>query len=412
MEEGHSGAAVSQDLFISLLNPVLSMVLSTAFFVLWSFRRENRYVLHLCVCYLAVAAGFTLQSFDLGAGLAVSKVTSNLLFFGALLLLVAAVTTRQGVRVPWAASLVCTAAGMGGFLWFFFVQPYFPGRVFAVNYGLGALCVVAMMRLRQSNRRSVIDRMIVLVAGLRAADFFIRPLLVALLSGADAARPPYITSPYWLTTSLSVMVFSLLIALTLLTAVALDTIKELQAESETDALSKLLNRRGFEQKAASVLERSARTGAPVTLVLADLDHFKSVNDRFGHAAGDQVIVDFAARLQAAGSRAVVGRIGGEEFAVLMPSTDLVAGRLFAEAVREAFCSETIEGVPPGVRLTASFGVAGRLEGEALPPLMQRADEALYKAKQNGRDSVRISFQRQSMAAFAGLPTASRDLPFG
>lgn len=382
------------------------MVLSTAFFVLWSFRRENRYVLQLCVCYLAVAIGFTLQSFDLGLGLAISKVTSNLLFFGALLLLVAAVTTRQGVRIPWTASLICIAAGMGGFLWFFFVHPYFPGRVFSVNYGLGALCIVAMIRLRRSSRRSVIGRMIVLMAGLRAADFFIRPLLVALLSGADASRPPYTTSPYWLTTSLSVMVFSLLIALTLLTAVALDTINELQAESETDALSKLLNRRGFEQKAASVLERSARNGTPVTLVLADLDHFKSVNDRFGHAAGDQVIVDFAARLQTAGPRAVVGRIGGEEFAVLMPSTDLVAGRLFAETVREAFCSETVEGVPAGVRLTASFGVAGRFGGEVLAPLMQRADEALYKAKQNGRDSVRISYQRQPVAAFAELPAAS------
>ncbi|MBR2690676.1 MAG: GGDEF domain-containing protein [Aquamicrobium sp.] len=398
--------AVSQDLFISLLNPVLSIVLSTAFFVLWSFRRENRYVLQLCVCYFAVAIGFALQSFDLGAGPAVSKVISNLLFFGALLLFVAAVTSRQGVRVPWAASLLCIAAGMGGLLWFLFVQPYFPGRVFSVNYGLGALCIVAMMRLRQSSRRSVIDRMIVLMAGLRAADFFIRPLLVALLSGVDAGRPPYMHSPYWLTTSLSVMVFSLLIALTLLTAVALDTINELQAESETDALSKLLNRRGFEQKAASVLERSARTGAPVTLVLADLDHFKSVNDRFGHAVGDQVIVEFAARLQTAGSRAVVGRIGGEEFAVLMPSTDLVAGRLFAETVREAFCSETVEGVPPGVKLTASFGVAGRFGGEELAPLMLRADEALYKAKQNGRDSVRISFQRQPIARYVDLPAAS------
>jgi diguanylate cyclase (GGDEF)-like protein len=406
VQAGHSGVAVSQDLFISLLNPVLSIVLSTAFFVLWSFRRENRYVLQLCICYSAVAIGFTLQSFDLGAGLAVSKVISNLVFFGALLLFVAAVATRQGVRVPWVASLVCIAAGMGGLLWFLFVQPYFPGRVFSVNYGLGALCIIAVMRLRQSSRRSVIDRMIVLMAGLRAADFFIRPLLVALLSGVDAGRPPYLHSPYWLTTSLSVMVFSLLIALTLLTAVALDTINELQAESETDALSKLLNRRGFEQKAASVLQRSARNGAPVTLVLADLDHFKSVNDRFGHAVGDQVIVEFAARLQAAGSRAVVGRIGGEEFAVLMPSTDLVAGRLFAETVRGAFCSETVEGVPQGVKLTASFGVAGRFGGEELAPLMLRADEALYKAKQNGRDSVRISFQRQPMAAYVELPAAS------
>ena len=92
--------------------------------------------------------------------------------------------------------------------------------------------------------------------------------------------------------------------------------------------------------------------------------------------------------------------------MLMPSTDLVAGRLFAETVREAFCSETVEGVPPSVKLTASFGVAGRFGGEELAPLMLRADEALYKAKQNGRDSVRISFQRQPIARYVDLPAAS------
>ena len=382
------------------------MVLSTAFFVLWSFRRENTYVLQLCLCYLAVAIGFTLQSFDFGLGPIASKIVANTLFFGALFLLAAAIILRQGLKVPVVQLLLCVAAGMGCLLWFFFAQPSFPARVFAVNYGLGAMCVVALMRLRQAKRRSVIDRMIVLVAGLRAADFFVRPLAVAMFDSVNAGQSPPITSSYWLTTSLSVMVFSLLIALTLLTAVALDTIKELEAESETDPLSKLLNRRGFEQRAALMLERCARLNEPATLVLADLDHFKAVNDRFGHAVGDRVIANFAARLQAvAGPRAAVGRVGGEEFAVLLPSADLVAGRVFAETVRTAFSSEVPEGVPTGTMLTASFGVAGRFGDEELAPLTERADEALYKAKQNGRNSVRLSFQRPSPTPLGDLPAA-------
>ena len=104
--------------------------------------------------------------------------------------------------------------------------------------------------------------------------------------------------------------------------------------------------------------KRARLGVPVSLVISDLDHFKAVNDTFGHAAGDTVIVTFAGFLRSAmAEHHVAGRIGGEEFAILLPGTNLVAARLFAEGARSAFAALTVDGMPETKRFTASFGVA-------------------------------------------------------
>lgn len=195
-----------------------------------------------------------------------------------------------------------------------------------------------------------------------------------------------------------------MIALSLFTAAALDVLKGLKAESHTDPLSGLLNRRGFEERAVAMLKRSHDSGLPAALVIADLDHFKAVNDTFGHAVGDQVIAAFASRLRSmAGKGAIAGRLGGEEFAVLLPASDLAAARLFAEDVRTSFSRGGPHNLPAKLRVTASFGVAAGEED--LSKLLRQADEALYQAKRNGRDSVRISYRRPQQKPI--VPTAIR-----
>jgi diguanylate cyclase (GGDEF)-like protein len=129
----------------------------------------------------------------------------------------------------------------------------------------------------------------------------------------------------------------------------------------------------------------------VSLVIADLDHFKGVNDSFGHACGDRVIEAFAGFLrEAAGQDHVAGRIGGEEFAILLPGANLMAARVLAEGTRSAFSALPIGGLPADHRCTASFGVAELGSGEDFGQLMRRADQALYEAKKSGRDRVCLS----------------------
>jgi diguanylate cyclase (GGDEF)-like protein len=186
-------------------------------------------------------------------------------------------------------------------------------------------------------------------------------------------------------------IFAIAVALMLLVVLVRDVLADANVRSETDTLSGLLNRGGFEAHAWTALEDANRLGIPVSLVISDLDHFKSVNDNFGHAAGDRVIVTFARFLRSAmAEHHVAGRIGGEEFAILLPGTNLIAARLFAEGARNAFASLAIEGMPATKRFTASFGVAELARGETISDLMGRADKALYLAKNSGRDCVKIA----------------------
>jgi diguanylate cyclase (GGDEF)-like protein len=159
---------------------------------------------------------------------------------------------------------------------------------------------------------------------------------------------------------------------------------QLRDAARTDALTQLLNRRGFEERFALELERARRTGDPLTLLVGDLDRFKELNDRFGHAAGDATLVSVA---QTLGSSArtidTVARVGGEEFALLLPATDAEGGLGAAERLRLGVSRTVGE---DGAPLTISFGVAQATHDHETPPsLMLAADTALYAAKAAGRN---------------------------
>jgi len=154
----------------------------------------------------------------------------------------------------------------------------------------------------------------------------------------------------------------------------------------TDPLTELANRRRFAEALAAEIERSRRYGNPLALVLADLDHFKRVNDRHGHAAGDEVLRECARALrQSVRAPDLVARYGGEEFAVLMPQTGLEQAIESAERARAALAALRVP--PVDWPLSASFGVAALLPGEGAAALLARADAALYEAKHAGRNRV-------------------------
>ncbi|MBN9275580.1 MAG: diguanylate cyclase [Mesorhizobium sp.] len=385
---------MDSNLLIALLNPSVALVLAAAFLVLWRYQRPRRYLAVLAAGYCCAAVGYLLQYFPLPTVFAVSKILSGVGFICAGCLIVGAIIARCGRPVPVPALGVLAAGGLAGFVFFLVAVPNLTWRVYAINFALGGISLVAAAELRHVRRNGPAEAILFGLSLLAGANFLVRTVLVISLHGAFASYEDFYASTYWMTSLLSHAVLSLLLALTLFTAAALDVMAGLTTDARTDPLSRLFNRRGFEERASLLLERCSRADFPVALVLADLDHFKSINDVYGHQSGDRVIADFAGRLHmAAGNRGVAGRLGGEEFAVVLPFADLAAARMLAEAVRTAFSAGMVDGLPPGVRITASFGVAARSGDEGLEQLMRRADEALYKAKQNGRDSVRISYER-------------------
>ena len=170
-----------------------------------------------------------------------------------------------------------------------------------------------------------------------------------------------------------------------------ELVAQLETLSETDLLTQTLNRRGFTRLAEREFERVRRAGEKLTVVMMDIDHFKHVNDSYGHAAGDLVLAKVAEscrKLIRAGD--LLGRIGGEEFAILIKGGELAAARCVVERLKSAVARSAVSTIRGEVSVTASFGLA-HVDPAAveLASALNDADEALYEAKGAGRDCIMV-----------------------
>jgi diguanylate cyclase (GGDEF)-like protein/PAS domain S-box-containing protein len=166
--------------------------------------------------------------------------------------------------------------------------------------------------------------------------------------------------------------------------------EDLRRQALTDDLTGIANRRHFMAQAAMEMARSDRYLHPLSIVAFDLDLFKQINDTWGHAAGDTVIRDVAAGISAMlrGGSDLLGRLGGEEFAVLLPQTDGNAAAELAERMRAAVAAMELCHEGHRISVTCSFGVTQARQGDAdVDGVLNRADEAVYQAKSSGRDRV-------------------------
>ena len=165
--------------------------------------------------------------------------------------------------------------------------------------------------------------------------------------------------------------------------------EELNLRARFDSLTGCVNRRQFLDSLEGELKQSRRFGYPCALAVLDIDHFKSVNDQYGHAAGDAVLKNFADSVgHCLRSSDLFGRLGGEEFGLLMPDTSLAGALGLAERIRDVVAQAVAEVGTHRISCTVSIGVASwRGGGEAAEALMARADEAMYEAKRSGRNRV-------------------------
>jgi diguanylate cyclase (GGDEF)-like protein len=213
--------------------------------------------------------------------------------------------------------------------------------------------------------------------------------LTALLSSTQLSNEAAASIGLDVRAALVYLVVALALHATLVSLVVGRLLAELRHKARHDSLTGLLNRRAIEEAIGAQMQRGRRTGEPHSLLMLDLDHFKSINDRFGHAAGDLVLQHVATMLQA-NVRNIdqVARVGGEEFLVLMPGASMDTARPAAERLREqlAVHSAQFEGVD--VSISVSIGIAQWADqSEELTRLLIRADAALYHAKAQGRNRV-------------------------
>jgi diguanylate cyclase (GGDEF)-like protein len=230
------------------------------------------------------------------------------------------------------------------------------------------------------------------IAGIEAEEHRLLALRRAAYAGADRRSEHYGLALAAAGLAMLVLLVASAIAALRANARAAGATAELQRIATTDALTGLWNRRHLLERLEAETGRSRRNGRPLCLAILDVDHFKRVNDRHGHPAGDEVLRVLARRIKDAVRLSdVVGRMGGEEFAILMPETDRAQARLVCERLGEMVAREPVR-LPSGAGLnvTLSTGIALMAGEEESDRLISRADSALYDAKAEGRNRVKLA----------------------
>jgi diguanylate cyclase (GGDEF)-like protein len=181
----------------------------------------------------------------------------------------------------------------------------------------------------------------------------------------------------------------------------------MKTQATHDYLTKLLNRAGIMDVLRKELDRTARTGEPFSVIIADLDHFKQINDTYGHLSGDDVLAETARRIRASlRSYDSVGRYGGEEFLIIVPGCNEATAFDVAEKIRATVCQMPMRIMAQDRTITASLGVSTTYGAISAEELLSAADSALYRAKNSGRNrsaSATVSFANYSGEQLAAAP---------
>lgn len=371
---------VTRQIF-ALIGPAVVLIFALTFLLIWLLDRARWHILCFSLAFAFYSLGVTVQILDLTPESGLETELSALLYLLSAISLVEGLLQRASAGGGTIRYVAVVTAILSAISYFHYISDNLAARICIQNIGMALILLVALPRLGSMKRGMLTDRILYWALLLFALHFVPRTLLVIVSNGALDGLG---ASPFWVVLQIAMPLFGMVLALSLLATSAADTITDLQREKDTDPLTGLLNRRGFDATAERVIGTS-RDGL-FSLIVCDIDHFKSINDTYGHRSGDNVLRSVATILREASRGGdVVARIGGEEFVVLLRETDAVVARMFAEGLRENLERARFTAVAPGRSVTASFGIAQRRDGETVWDVVSRADRALYGAKNAGRN---------------------------
>jgi diguanylate cyclase (GGDEF)-like protein len=281
---------------------------------------------------------------------------------------------------------------LGAIAWIAAVMTVAPeAYMMRMTIGAGIVAVYAALtasELWTERRRTLQKRWSAIVVPVLHGLVLMLPILLGdFLHPKDSA----FASSIWVTVfSIELVLYAVGTVFVIFMLVSDRVVTAHKTAASMDPLTGMFNRRGFAEATSRVIEREALAGRPVTVMIFDIDHFKSINDRFGHPAGDEILKLFATVvINSLRISDLSGRVGGEEFAALLPCS-LEEGVIVAERVREAFADSGIAVDEGPVDTTVSIGVAGGPAGTELEVLLAAADTALYQAKRGGRNRVEVA----------------------
>jgi len=365
---------------------------------------------HKCDYLLGYGAGFLVFSMamfsqiaHLPPGVSSNAIVSGSLYIGACLLLARSILARSGRTLPTISYPIAFLAILLPTAYFLFIDRNLIVRIYVLNFGMGAIFLYVAARTDFLRRGTVPDRILFWLIVALALHFFLRTLLtvgsvtaIEHLPRAEIIRDFGATS-FWNWSKVTVALLGATCGLGLLTVSGADIIMGLRRERDTDPLTGTLNRRGLDSEISRLLARSSMS--PVSVIVCDLDYFKSINDTYGHAVGDAVLVDFAEILMSSVRPTdLVARIGGEEFVIVLAGMTIQNAYSFAERIRKAVQDRHFDHIPAGQIITCSFGITRYRKNEDLWTAVKRADDILYAAKEAGRNRTYAEGMQRPFAA--------------
>ncbi|KWV92612.1 diguanylate cyclase [Erythrobacter sp. YT30] len=384
-----------RDAILGLVNPLIALIFAVTFFAIWQRERSRKEVLAFAGAYLMLGIGFLIsQLMPVGYGRPGLSIT-NIPYFTGTVLLIWAAASRVGARLPF--TLIWSAGAIGAVLIVVgqLFSKFESSDLYIANTLYGILFMLGAQATASTRDHSIANKLVFWMLALTAVQFFVRPTLSFMIEGA-LEHETYKQSAYYSALNATVAVNSLGLAIAFIAACVTDAFTAEKQTMVTDPLTGLLTRRAFEEEVNEAILRSHEKQTPLSMIVGDIDHFKNVNDIWGHQIGDVAISEFGQLInRTIRSGDFAGRIGGEEFCILVYDCDESGAVRLAERLRTETPNIRLGAdTTLDVRISASFGVAGLRPGEGYKSLFARADSSLYEAKQNGRNRVERSKKNQ------------------
>lgn len=276
----------------------------------------------------------------------------------------------------------------GFFIWFTYYNPCFHCRMIVINFSVVIMsaCFLKLLWSTRSRERWLFHFFAALpfVIGVLLTSVRLSRLLFGQEFPADS-----LNSPYYAMTMMRFGIMATWMSLSIFFIVVDRMQTQLRETALTDPLTGTLNRRALRDVVEREIARSRRSGSPLTLIISDLDHFKKINDEYGHQVGDAVLAHTAkVYKKILREEDVLARYGGEEFVAILPGMDISEALSVAERLRHACRDNGLKFGNHLISVTCSFGVsAHENDSTGYEALLKRADEALYLAKESGRDRI-------------------------
>ncbi len=364
---------------------VILTVFTIVFAALYAYDRDQKAPAWISLAYFV---GLTSFLFDLGRSVfdpVISDILAKLAFWLLSGLWTLSVFEYYQIKPPRKLLMIIFCVGFAFLLWFGLHQPDIIRRSIFSSITAGMLLACALP-IQWRKRKNMLETAWSWAFSGLCATYFLRPIIIYGLLGERYTATSYVGSSYAAVLHSSSALWGLACGIIMLLVMGNKLIEKHLLASIKDPLTGLLNRRGLDTYVNKNL--GGKKNSDRSLMILDLDHFKRVNDKFGHDAGDQVLIRSAALLQTlTQGLGTIARIGGEEFVILLNKMGAKDSRLVADHLRLSIGMITHPELPENSKVTASIGMAAMFSEESFAMALRRADQALYQAKSEGRNRV-------------------------